>query len=961
MEQGAARKNALQMLMKGRSADAGRPAAPPSKVPRTSGATNNPSRASGSTGSRFGSCPVCGESIFLAFLERHASECSKGKAGNPDPVPDTRDSSGNEIREASLGVAGRISRPPPAPMPVPASSGDQRNTAGGSVSRTPPMLPHPPEPTPKNQPLPSSAPLTASCQEHAHASEQHVRKGVGSTKEPMGKENGLGAQGGGRAGSVLATTLMGAGKPAVAALGAAPAGVPAASNALSHLMAGAKQRSQQSRQRFHLEWSTDGGGWRCRWEPEAPGAPHAGRDHATIHPASLRMPSTAGAAPHSSAAGPSRNHPSTQAVPSSTPPSATSPSATAASARPATLSASASPSFIALSSPAWIAAMELRSKSGGAKPLAGPALQLTLSTNVASANTEVGWGYPPGMRSNAVNGDQLFSPSALKSILQKSVRLCRPQAAVRAALHLIKVDFREFIRRVTIVCLEDALQHPGMPLLMWLTAATAKGYVPSPVHIAECLRIVHDLASVRVRDPQPYGADAAAAHPVQVPQYSDVDASGLPAAEALLVKCMIMRAQFGGMHGDVSMLDRYAAVWFERYLGHVPPPPLPSASTSPTATKISLTPAASGLSSGPPPPAAVQAPSQHQHLPGRSSQNAPPHTAWLRFVSAAYATVTDVLTSCSVADVTKAGATSAVARHGPTAGLSLAAGCMDMGRNGGTAEEVSSPLPTQGPGDASQPSGLDRHLCAAGTFAMDSGSCRTPSSRFVQEASLLVADAGLQQGMVGSTREVCGGLVPQQQVTAASAAMDPLHPTAGTPSSHPPGDGAVAHASVSMAAAENCVLGLRVTGGGAAEHCNQGMEAGAAEAWLRSIPGLEVEDVPPSAIDFHCSNVASDILKDKALHGKVVAALAAAGCHLADVEERVRRVIWLFRSSINHKEPLSSIRSAEEAPAGLAQQALCDADGEDECERRALHPVWLAVKTAVERYSISYIQRRFRS
>ena len=40
----------------------------------------------------------------------------------------------------------------------------------------------------------------------------------------------------------------------------------------------------------------------------------------------------------------------------------------------------------------------------------------------------------------------------------------------------MKDNVADFLRRVSIICLEDALLHPDMPLLLWLMCAQAKGH-----------------------------------------------------------------------------------------------------------------------------------------------------------------------------------------------------------------------------------------------------------------------------------------------------------------------------------------------------------------------------------------------------------------------------------------------------------------------------------------------------
>lgn len=44
----------------------------------------------------------------------------------------------------------------------------------------------------------------------------------------------------------------------------------------------------------------------------------------------------------------------------------------------------------------------------------------------------------------------------------------------RCALHLMKEDAGELLRRLSIICLEDAVLHPSLPLVVWLMAAHAK-------------------------------------------------------------------------------------------------------------------------------------------------------------------------------------------------------------------------------------------------------------------------------------------------------------------------------------------------------------------------------------------------------------------------------------------------------------------------------------------------------
>ena len=70
----------------------------------------------------------------------------------------------------------------------------------------------------------------------------------------------------------------------------------------------------------------------------------------------------------------------------------------------------------------------------------------------------------------------------------------------RIALHLLKENQTEFLRRMCVICLEDGMLHPELPLLTWLMLASSKGFTLRTGHAEACLGIVSDLAAVPVKD-----------------------------------------------------------------------------------------------------------------------------------------------------------------------------------------------------------------------------------------------------------------------------------------------------------------------------------------------------------------------------------------------------------------------------------------------------------------------------
>lgn len=162
------------------------------------------------------------------------------------------------------------------------------------------------------------------------------------------------------------------------------------------------------------------------------------------------------------------------------------------------------------------------------------------------------------------NGKNYYlAPSLLKSMLQKNVRRCRPEAAVRVAAELIRCDWLQFIRRLPVIMLEDSFLHPLLPAVIWLMLASSSSqdtpeFVPSKEHIDLCLQVVWDIAECKYRD----------ASFVFFPIYkapTKESITQLPPPQQALVKSLIARAAYGGMKCDVAMLCSHAGAWTKRF------------------------------------------------------------------------------------------------------------------------------------------------------------------------------------------------------------------------------------------------------------------------------------------------------------------------------------------------------------------------------------------------------------
>jgi hypothetical protein len=98
-----------------------------------------------------------------------------------------------------------------------------------------------------------------------------------------------------------------------------------------------------------------------------------------------------------------------------------------------------------------------------------------------------------------------LTASVLKSAMQKNVRLCRPTNAVVVGRELQRNSMMEFLRRLAIIILEDAILHPALPLVVWTLIAHSQKdehqFHPPPQLASALLAIVADIARVGVRDP----------------------------------------------------------------------------------------------------------------------------------------------------------------------------------------------------------------------------------------------------------------------------------------------------------------------------------------------------------------------------------------------------------------------------------------------------------------------------
>ena len=169
-------------------------------------------------------------------------------------------------------------------------------------------------------------------------------------------------------------------------------------------------------------------------------------------------------------------------------------------------------------------------------------------------------------------------PGVTKSAMQKSARRGKVMNAVKATSFFMGATPEDALRRLPIVCMEDAVLHPSLPLIVWFMAAMGKGWFIPPEARGAAVRFIAEVAACPHKD-----RDLLAT--IESMETADADArrdtaSGVtdPACNlavltrdlsnesACHVLALSVRAKFGGMKGDVSMLRGAAKAWRRRFL-----------------------------------------------------------------------------------------------------------------------------------------------------------------------------------------------------------------------------------------------------------------------------------------------------------------------------------------------------------------------------------------------------------
>lgn len=156
----------------------------------------------------------------------------------------------------------------------------------------------------------------------------------------------------------------------------------------------------------------------------------------------------------------------------------------------------------------------------------------------------------------------------LKSHLQKNIRQKQFSLAIKTSKHLLDIDPIQFLRRISIIIIEDAFLTKHYSTVIWLLIAVSNNCLELQLHHIEwLLGFVHITCQSKWKESYVI--------PKELEQLSDEKLSKYILERLKFVEdkyqsanviSLLIRASFGGMNSDMRMLIRAAYVWTERFI-----------------------------------------------------------------------------------------------------------------------------------------------------------------------------------------------------------------------------------------------------------------------------------------------------------------------------------------------------------------------------------------------------------
>ncbi len=151
------------------------------------------------------------------------------------------------------------------------------------------------------------------------------------------------------------------------------------------------------------------------------------------------------------------------------------------------------------------------------------------------------------------NKDQI---PILKSNLQKCIRRKLTSPSINTALTLLCLDADQLLRRLSIIMLEDVILNNDILLLLWLMCAHSKGFPINDIFMLKIINMVHFLSVSNFRESYKKISDF---------NLKKVDLNNLCNKKKNILWALQLRCSYGGMNGDMKMINYFTKIWYERF------------------------------------------------------------------------------------------------------------------------------------------------------------------------------------------------------------------------------------------------------------------------------------------------------------------------------------------------------------------------------------------------------------
>lgn len=147
--------------------------------------------------------------------------------------------------------------------------------------------------------------------------------------------------------------------------------------------------------------------------------------------------------------------------------------------------------------------------------------------------------------------------SLIKSNLQKCVRRQLTEKALETAQRFMEWDMSHFLRRLSIIMMEDVMLHESLPVIIWLTAAESKGFFLSR-KIQQWLLSVVDYLCQEKRESY-WSLGISNQDQSLLSREKEFYQEAKKRSQKDLIFSLLFRKSYGGMQGDCVMMMSFAS------------------------------------------------------------------------------------------------------------------------------------------------------------------------------------------------------------------------------------------------------------------------------------------------------------------------------------------------------------------------------------------------------------------